>query len=86
MRNEAAVLLPRKVDDIMMGFGYRIFRIYEQVSEWISDLPVLRRSNFVYMSERFASANPYRLTREIYEKDRIIERLTVQLESFTGKQ
>jgi FkbM family methyltransferase len=53
------------IDHLLVNFNYRLFKIYEQVYEWISDSPLLRRANFVYMSEKFAKSNPYRVTHEL---------------------
>lgn len=55
------------VDELLQGYGYRVFKIYEQKNEWISDSPYLRRCNVAYMSEKFANKNPYSLVREIFD-------------------
>jgi FkbM family methyltransferase len=65
----------RIIDDLLIESGYRIFRIYEQKHEWMTDLPFMRRANFVYMSNNFAKSNPYKLTQELYKKDQIIKAL-----------
>lgn len=57
----------RKIEDLLGTFGYRMFRIYEQKNEWIDDNPLLRRVNVAFMSRRFSSANPYRLTKELFK-------------------
>jgi FkbM family methyltransferase len=57
----------RQVDDFLLRHGYRLFKVYEQMHEWMDDAPFLRRVNFAYMSERFARNHPYRLTRELFE-------------------
>lgn len=57
----------RHLDDLLMKHGYRIFRVYEQVSEWLSDSPFLRRVNLAYMSPSFAARNPLRLSQELFE-------------------
>lgn len=64
-----------KIDAWLQSYGYRVFRIYEQKNEWISDSPILRRCNVAYMSDYFASKNPYLATMEIYELKREIESL-----------
>jgi FkbM family methyltransferase len=69
----------RVVDDLLGHFGYRLFKVYDQVHEWISDSPILRRANFVYMSEQFAKSNPYRLTHELHKTNAQIEKLKQQL-------
>ena len=56
----------RTLEDLLAGYGYRIFGIYEQTHEWPSDSPLLRRVNLGFMSERFAAANPHRLSRELH--------------------
>lgn len=56
----------RIIDDIMLKHGYRLFRIYEQMHEWMEDAPFLRRMNLAYFSSKFAESHPYRLTRELF--------------------
>lgn len=56
----------RTLEDLLAGHGYRVFGVYEQTHEWPSDSPLLRRVNLGFMSERFAAANPHRLSRELY--------------------
>jgi FkbM family methyltransferase len=48
------------LDALMQGYGYRVFKIYEQKNEWIQNLPLLRRCNTAYMSSRFAALNPFK--------------------------
>lgn len=55
------------IDEMLQGVGYRVFKIYEQRNEWISDNPWLRRCNFAYMSKSFSDHNPFELTHEIFE-------------------
>ena len=57
----------RAIEDILAGHRYRLFRIYEQHFEWMQDSPLLRRVNMAFMSQRFADANPYRLTLELFQ-------------------
>lgn len=57
----------RDIDDVLEECGYKVFRIYEQMFEWIEDSPLLRRVNIAYMSSNFAEKNPFRLVNEIYE-------------------
>ena len=57
----------REIEDLLGGHGYRLFRIYEQIHEWQTDSPLLRRANLAFLSERFAAENPHRLTRELHE-------------------
>ena len=63
----------RKIEDILAGYGYRVFRIYEQKNEWLDDSPVLRRVNMAFMSRRFTVENPLRLTNELFDARRRIE-------------
>lgn len=58
----------RIIDDLMLGYGYRIFRIYEQKHEWMEDSPFLRRMNLAYFSQRFADRHPYKLTQALYQE------------------
>lgn len=55
------------LDQLLQGYGYRVFKIYEQKNEWVSDSPFLRRCNVAYMSEKFANKNPSSLVKEIFE-------------------
>lgn len=57
----------RAVEDLLAAHGYRLFRVYEQMHEWIEDSPLLRRINMAFMSERFATQNPFRLSSELFE-------------------
>jgi FkbM family methyltransferase len=57
----------RDIEDLLLTHGYRLFRIYEQVPEWIQDSPFLRRVNMAYMSPAFAGNNPYRVTKELFQ-------------------
>jgi FkbM family methyltransferase len=50
------------LDAMLQSYGYRVFKIYEQMNEWIDDSPLLRRCNAAYMSSRFASAKTYSFT------------------------
>ena len=63
------------IDRFLQDKGYRVFRIYEQMNEWTEDSPLLRRCNFAYMSERFARANPSKLTRRLQTLQEEIHRL-----------
>jgi FkbM family methyltransferase len=56
----------RRIEDLLAGHGYRLFKIYEQKNEWLEDSPVLRRSNMTFMSRRFAESAPYRLSRDLF--------------------
>lgn len=56
----------RAIEDRLRGFGYGLFRVYEQKNEWISDSPLLRRVNLAFMSRAFADGHPMRLSRELY--------------------
>ena len=51
----------RDIEDVLLGHGYRHFRIYEQMHEWLEDSPLLRRINIAFMSRRFAERQPYQL-------------------------
>ncbi|MEA2018888.1 MAG: FkbM family methyltransferase [Campylobacterota bacterium] len=57
----------RNIDDIMISKGYNLFRIYEQMFEWIDDSPKLRRINLAYISDKFAKQNPFRVVNELFE-------------------
>jgi FkbM family methyltransferase len=58
------------IDNMMQKHGYRMFRIYEQTSEWVTDSPFLRRIDIAYMSPRFANANPYKLTQKLFAESK----------------
>ena len=55
-----------EIDNFMQAYDYRVFKIYEQMNEWISDSPLLRRCNFAYMSSDFAAKNSLKLVEENY--------------------
>lgn len=63
------------IDRSLQALGYRVFKIYEQTNEWLSDSPLLRRCNFAYMSERFAQRNPYKAQKEIFKLKEEISRM-----------
>lgn len=65
----------RRIEDILVGHGYRLFRIYEQQHEWMDDSPLLRRVNMAFFSRRFADANPFRLTQELVKTREQLEAL-----------
>lgn len=54
-----------KIDEFLQKFNYRVYKIYEQKNEWISDSPLLRRCNFAYLSSRFAALRPTSLLKQI---------------------
>ena len=56
----------RAIEDCLRAHGYRMFRIYEQHHEWATDLPVLRRVNLAFISDKFADGNPLRLSTELF--------------------
>ena len=56
----------RAIEDYLRAHGYRMFRIYEQHNEWATDLPVLRRVNLAFISDKFADGNPLRLSTELF--------------------
>jgi FkbM family methyltransferase len=62
-----------KIEKFLSKYGYRIFKIYEQVNEWIEDGPVLRRANLAYMSEAFYKRNSYKLVLENFTMKRKLQ-------------
>lgn len=58
------------VDAFLQKYEYRVFKIYEQINEWVEDLPFLRRCNFLYMSNSFSGGNSYKLMKEVYRLKR----------------
>jgi hypothetical protein len=56
----------RVIEDILRTNDYRLFRIYEQMHEWIEDSPLLRRVNMAFMSGKFAARHPFHLTRDLH--------------------
>jgi FkbM family methyltransferase len=46
-----------EVQNFLQQFGYRIFGIYEQINEWPTSEPNLRRTNVVYISRQVMNAN-----------------------------
>ena len=67
-----------KIEEIMTSHGYRLFRIYEQRHEWLDDIPVLRRMNCAYFSDRFANAHPVTLIKNLSELKAEQEAITEQ--------
>jgi FkbM family methyltransferase len=65
----------RKIEDGLRGYGYRLFRIYEQHNEWAADSPVLRRMNLAFISAKFAEGSPLRLSKELFALRRDHEEL-----------
>lgn len=55
------------VDEFLGEYGYKAFKIYEQMNEWMDDSPLLRRVNVAYMSKKFAEVNPYKVTVDFYD-------------------
>ncbi len=55
----------REIEDHLRGHDYRLFRIYEQMHEWMEDSPLLRRVNLAFMSRKFADRHPFRLINEL---------------------
>lgn len=49
----------RDIEDKLISFGYRLFKIYEQKNEWIEDSPFLRRVNLAFFSQTFAEKFSY---------------------------
>ena len=70
-----------KVDEYLQPLGYRILRIYEQVDEWMSGSPVLRRANIAYMSDNFSKGHPLKLMQELQDLKVQIEKLTTNNKS-----
>lgn len=83
----------RRLEDVLNGHGYRLFKIYEQMHEWTEDSPVLRRMNMAFISARFADRNPLKLSRELMTsrkrlsdgEDRIAE-LRRELDRASGRE
>jgi FkbM family methyltransferase len=83
----------RTIDDILLGHGYRLFRIYEQKHEWQEDSPFLRRADLAYLSPRFAAQSPYLLARELFQARQELlsvhaqrDELTAQIRTFAGAE
>lgn len=57
----------RDIEDLLLSHKYRLFKVYEQKHEWMTDSPILRRVNLAFMSAKFASSNPYRVSTELYQ-------------------
>lgn len=80
----------RDIEDALSVHGYRVFRFYEQMHQWTVDSPLLRRINIAFMSEKFASNNPFRVNKELFlcreEKRKLIEKnLSLEKENATLK-
>lgn len=57
----------RTIEDFLSDYDFKIFKIYEQINEWPTDSPFLRRINIAFMSKEFAENHPYKHTRAVYE-------------------
>jgi len=68
----------RDIEDHLEARGYRLFKIYEQKNEWVSDSPLLRRVNLAFMSRQFADNNPYQLSHDLFNADSRIEQLEAE--------
>lgn len=71
----------RHIEDALAAHGYRLFRIYEQMHEWIEDSPFLRRVNLAYMSQGFSKNNPYRISQELFKAQRQLNQAQLENES-----
>lgn len=72
----------RSIEDYLAGFGYKIFRIYEQKNEWVEDSAALRRANFAFMSDLFLARNPYKVTMKLFETRRELRKMRQREEIF----
>lgn len=71
----------RKLEDALRPLGYRLFKVYEQKNEWLTDSPFLRRVNLAFMSETFATQTPFRLSRKLFDLQRKYSQLEYALQS-----
>ncbi|WP_181408155.1 FkbM family methyltransferase [Pararhizobium mangrovi] len=71
----------RRIEDLLNGYDYGLFRIYEQHGEWIEDDPLMRRLNLAFMSRSFAEKNPYRLVNELYAARNQVEDISERMHS-----
>lgn len=75
----------RAIEDKLNIWGYHIFRIYEQKNEWMEDSPLLRRVNLAFMSTHFASQNPYKVTRKLFDARSRERKLATEMKSLQQK-
>lgn len=66
----------RDIELVLEAHGYRLMGVFEQVHEWIQDLPTLRRANLGFVSQKFAESHPFRLSRELQAAEQRIDELT----------
>lgn len=66
------------IDKYLQERGYRVFGLYEFTNEWIEDLPLLRRCNALYISDKFSSRNHYKASLEIMQLKQQINELNEQ--------
>lgn len=57
----------RLLEDKLLPLKYRLFKIFEQKNEWLTDSPFLRRVNLAFMSEKFATQTPFRLSKKLFD-------------------
>jgi len=75
----------RLLEDLLRPFKYRLFKIYEQKNEWLTDSPFLRRVNLAFISERFATQHPYHLSKKLFDFQRKNKEIEGSLAVATGK-
>ncbi|WP_424929242.1 FkbM family methyltransferase [Amaricoccus tamworthensis] len=57
----------RDVEDVLSGYGYRLFQVFEQKHEWPEDSPLLRRANMAFMSRKFAASHSWSLCTRMFK-------------------
>ena len=63
----------RKIEDYFNSKGYYLYKIYEQMYNWMADSPFLRRVNLAFMSKSFSNNHPYKIVKELYAKDQALQ-------------
>ena len=71
----------RTIEDRLRAHDYRLFRIYEQMHEWMEDSPLLRRVNLAFMSRKFADRHPFRLIQDMQTMRTRLKRVEKRAES-----
>ena len=77
--NKQQAFLP-ELDCLLQGYGYRVFKVYEQMHEWLSDELLLRRANLAYFSSDFSARHPYTVTNRAADEYQLRLELADKLE------
>lgn len=75
----------RDIEDQLRAHDYRLFRIYEQMHEWMQDSPLLRRVNLAFMSRKFSERHPFRLIQDLQTLRTRLRKAETRAEGFEAE-